>query len=236
MPRRLSLALIGLLLAAGALGACRDQGGEGEYFAISGKLFEFNYRLAKATYIVTLNPLQPMDGNQVAVVSFENPAGGDPLVIEQKIWPKLRAHNAGEPAAHLRRQGQALRRIDPHPGRRRVGAAEARHHHHIVARPVDPAGPGAGRRPGLRAQRGSGGPSGRPPARPGEAGLPRQGVGAPTASESGESRCGGAARTPDDAQDFAMKCSALRHIRSLVRPALERRLLFCTAEPILFDA
>jgi hypothetical protein len=89
MPRRLSLALIGVLLAAGALGACRDQGGEGEYFAISGKLFEFNYRLAKATYIVTLNPLQPMDGTQVAVVSFENPAGGEPLVIEQKIWPKL---------------------------------------------------------------------------------------------------------------------------------------------------
>jgi hypothetical protein len=89
MPRGLSLALIGLFLAAGALGACRDQGGEGEYFAISGKLFEFNYRLAKATYIVTLNPLQPMDGSQVAVVSFENPAGGDPLVIEQKIWPKL---------------------------------------------------------------------------------------------------------------------------------------------------
>ena len=121
MPRRLSLALIGLLLAAGALGACRDQGGEGEYFAISGKLFEFNYRLAKATYIVTLNPLQPMDGSQVAVVSFENPAGGEPLVIEQKIWPKLAAHDAGEPAAHLRRQGQALRRVDPHQGRRRVG-------------------------------------------------------------------------------------------------------------------
>ena len=73
MARRLSLALIGLLFAAAALGACRDQGGEGEYFAISGKLFEFNYRLAKATYIVTLNPLQPMDGSQTAVVTLREP-------------------------------------------------------------------------------------------------------------------------------------------------------------------
>ena len=45
---------------------------------ISGKLFEFNYRLASATYVVTLNPLQPMDGTQTAVGTFENPAGGEP--------------------------------------------------------------------------------------------------------------------------------------------------------------
>ena len=89
MARRSSLPVIGLLLAGAALGACRDEGGKGEYFAISGKLFEFNYRLAKATYIVTLNPMQPMDDSQVAVASFENPAGGEPLVIRQKIWPKL---------------------------------------------------------------------------------------------------------------------------------------------------
>ena len=89
MPRRLSFALIGLLVAAGALGACRDQGGKGEYFAISGKLFEFNYRLGIATYVITLNPLRPVGEGQVAVVSFQNPAGGDPIIVNQKIWPKL---------------------------------------------------------------------------------------------------------------------------------------------------
>ncbi|TIT75910.1 MAG: hypothetical protein E5W56_15745, partial [Mesorhizobium sp.] len=26
---------------------------------------------------------------QVAVVNFQNPAGGDPIVVNQKIWPKL---------------------------------------------------------------------------------------------------------------------------------------------------
>ena len=89
MARNLSLPVIGLLLAAGALGACRESGKEGEYFALSGKLFEFNYRLAKATYVVTLNPLKPVGEGQVAVASFENPAGGEPIVIQQKIWPKL---------------------------------------------------------------------------------------------------------------------------------------------------
>ncbi|AZO10127.1 MULTISPECIES: hypothetical protein [unclassified Mesorhizobium] len=76
------------LLAATVLGACRDSGKE-QLFAISGKLFEFNYRLGIATYVITLNPLRPMGEGQVAVVSFQNPAGGDPIIVNQKIWPKL---------------------------------------------------------------------------------------------------------------------------------------------------
>jgi hypothetical protein len=90
MPRISARALlVGMILAAAAaLGACRDSG-EGELFAISGKLFEFNYRLGIATYVITLNPLRPMGEGQVAVVRFQNPAGGDPLEVRQKIWPKL---------------------------------------------------------------------------------------------------------------------------------------------------
>ncbi|RWH33649.1 hypothetical protein, partial [Mesorhizobium sp.] len=56
---------------------------------ISGKLFEFNYRLGIATYVITLRPLRPMGEGQIAVVNFQNPAGGDPLIVNQKIWPKL---------------------------------------------------------------------------------------------------------------------------------------------------
>ena len=91
MPRRLSRSiLVGVALAAAmALGACRDTGkGEGKLFEISGKLFVFNYRLARATYVVTLRPLQPMGDGQVAVASFQDPAGGAPFVVEQKVWPK----------------------------------------------------------------------------------------------------------------------------------------------------
>lgn len=90
MPRLfLRALLVGMVLvAASALGACRDSGKQ-ELFAISGKLFEFNYRLGIATYVITLNPLRPVGEGQVAVVSFQNPAGGDPIEVRQKIWPKL---------------------------------------------------------------------------------------------------------------------------------------------------
>jgi hypothetical protein len=90
MPDRFSrsIALGVALIAAVTLGACRDTGKD-QLFAISGKLFEFNYRLAIATYVITLKPLRPMVDGQIAVVSFQNPAGGDPLVVNQKIWPKL---------------------------------------------------------------------------------------------------------------------------------------------------
>lgn len=77
-----------VLVAALALGACRESGAD-KLFEISGRLFEFNYRLGIATYVITLNPLKPMREGQVAEVTFENPAGGEPIAVSQKIWPKL---------------------------------------------------------------------------------------------------------------------------------------------------
>ncbi|MER8482789.1 hypothetical protein [Mesorhizobium sp. M1322] len=88
------------LVAATVLGACRDTGkdSEGRLFEISGKLVVFNYRLARATFVVTLRPLQPMGEGQAAVASFQNPAGGEPLIVEQKIWPKLGKVSLESPA------------------------------------------------------------------------------------------------------------------------------------------
>jgi hypothetical protein len=84
--RRLcAVALLGMAVLAG----CRDTGAPGDYFEISGKLFSFNYRVATAVYIVTLRPVQPMQQGQVVVATFENPAGGEPIVVEQKVWPNL---------------------------------------------------------------------------------------------------------------------------------------------------
>lgn len=86
VPRAfLVLALFGML----GVSACRESGGEGEYFRIDGKIFVFNYRVATATYLVNLVPLRPVEEGQMAVVSFEDPAGGEPLVVRQKIWPKM---------------------------------------------------------------------------------------------------------------------------------------------------
>ncbi|EHK57873.1 hypothetical protein [Allomesorhizobium alhagi] len=87
--KRASLTLALPFFAALALGACRDTGAEGEYFEIAGKLFVFNYRVATATYLVNLRPLQPLREGETAVASFEDPAGGEPIVVRQKIWPKL---------------------------------------------------------------------------------------------------------------------------------------------------
>ena len=88
MLRRKSAAALLMLLGL-ALGGCRETGGEEEFFKVSGKLFVFNYRVATATYLVTLKPLRPMDGSQTAVAAFEDPAGGDAIVVRQKVWPQL---------------------------------------------------------------------------------------------------------------------------------------------------
>ena len=76
MPKRSFLLTALALLAVLGVSACRDSGGEGEYFALDGKLFVFNYRIATATYLVNLVPIKPVEEGQTAVASFENPAGG----------------------------------------------------------------------------------------------------------------------------------------------------------------
>lgn len=86
---RRMLAGLALLPLIAATGGCRESGGEGEFFAISGKVFVFNYRVATATYLVTLRPLQPMDGGQTVVATFEDPQGGAPILVRQKVWPQL---------------------------------------------------------------------------------------------------------------------------------------------------
>jgi hypothetical protein len=79
-----------VLLAAGlAVASCRDTGGEGEYYRLDGKIFVFNYRNATATYLVNIAPVKPPAEGEIAVVSFEDPAGGAPLVVREKIWPKF---------------------------------------------------------------------------------------------------------------------------------------------------
>ena len=100
MPeRRRSTLRFAAAIVAGllALAACRDSGGEGEWFAVKGKLFEFNYRLGIATYVITLDALQPFGEGNFAVVHFEDPAGGEPLVLRQRLWPKLRHQTVTSP-------------------------------------------------------------------------------------------------------------------------------------------
>ena len=82
---RLLFCLLSFALALAA--SCRDSGKGGEYFVLDGKLFVFNYRVATATYLVNIKAVKPVGEGQVAVVSFEDPAGGAAIVVREKIWP-----------------------------------------------------------------------------------------------------------------------------------------------------
>lgn len=60
-----------------------------DYISVNGKIFIFNIKLARAYYMLDLNRLQATPDNSVATAEFENPAGGPPLVTEQKVFPKM---------------------------------------------------------------------------------------------------------------------------------------------------
>ncbi len=77
------------LVAAVVVAGCRDTGRDGALFEIAGKLFVFNYRVATATYLVNLKQVSPLPEGLTAVASFEDPAGGDAIVVRQKVWPRL---------------------------------------------------------------------------------------------------------------------------------------------------
>ncbi len=100
MTRRSAAFLLCLIGVA----ACRESGAEGEFYAVSGKLFIFNYRVARATYLVTLRPLKPMRDGDVAVAVFEDPAGGSPIEVRQKIWPRLDKVSLESPPVHCVRK------------------------------------------------------------------------------------------------------------------------------------
>jgi len=80
-------ALIVMVLAAGLIGGCRDTGKDGEHFVLDGKLVVFNYRVATATFLLNVKPVGQVGEGEMAVVSFEDPAGGEPIIVREKIWP-----------------------------------------------------------------------------------------------------------------------------------------------------
>lgn len=80
--------MIFALLAAAAIAGCQRDSGP-DPLKLTGKMFVFNYRLAYATYMITLNRTEPVPDGCTVVATFENPAGGNPLRLERKLFPKL---------------------------------------------------------------------------------------------------------------------------------------------------
>ncbi len=58
-----------------------------EPLKVSGKVFIFNYRVAQATYVITLARNGPLPDESFTVTQFENPAGGAPIETRTKIFP-----------------------------------------------------------------------------------------------------------------------------------------------------
>jgi hypothetical protein len=77
--------LIAAMTAGLLLAACQRQAEN--LVEVTGHLFVFNYRNASATYLLTLKKTAPIPDGSVIVAEFENPQGGAPLVLNQKIFP-----------------------------------------------------------------------------------------------------------------------------------------------------
>ena len=84
---RLLAMAIALALSLALAGCQRESGADP--LQLTGKMFVFNYRLAYATYVVTLNRTEPLPDGATVTAEFENPAGGAPLVTTRRLFPKL---------------------------------------------------------------------------------------------------------------------------------------------------
>lgn len=79
--------ILPVLLAGLLLSACQREAED--YISVKGKVFIFNIRVARAFYMLTLNRLPSTPDDAVVVAEFEDPAGGPPLIVEQKVFAKM---------------------------------------------------------------------------------------------------------------------------------------------------
>lgn len=96
MRKRWVVAMMTLI----ALAACQRDTADQDVVELSGKIFVFNYRVARATYLVTLRRLAPLPEGGVAEASFEDPRGGPSLTVEQKLFPAMEKIVLESPAIH----------------------------------------------------------------------------------------------------------------------------------------
>ncbi|MBX3598033.1 MAG: hypothetical protein KF874_10740 [Rhizobiaceae bacterium] len=71
--------------AIAALAGCRDSGPADNY-ALDGRLVVFNYRVATARFLVNLKHLRTPSAGETAIARFEDPSGGAPIELREKIW------------------------------------------------------------------------------------------------------------------------------------------------------
>ncbi|MGQ7791666.1 hypothetical protein ACUN0C_04575 [Faunimonas sp. B44] len=75
-----------LLAVLLALVACSEDG-DRPYLEVAGGGFVFNYRNAEASYGLVLKPLRPLPEGSTVEARFEDPAGGEPIVVRTSVVP-----------------------------------------------------------------------------------------------------------------------------------------------------
>ena len=80
------IGLVAVLMAIGL--ATREDIASKPYLKIAGSGFIFNYRVADAFYGFTAVVQKPVKAYSQIVASFENPAGGLPIMVRQVVTPR----------------------------------------------------------------------------------------------------------------------------------------------------
>lgn len=89
-----------------ALAACQRET-ESKLVEFSGHIFVFNYRLSRANYVVTLNPIAELPKNGMAIASYDNPRGGAPLETRQPLYPAMQKIVLESPDVQCVREGRS---------------------------------------------------------------------------------------------------------------------------------
>jgi len=78
------------------LAACSSEE-SGPYFEIGGGGFIFNYRIAEATAGVIVVPKRTLPEDGTLKATFQNPSGGEPLVMVQEVSPTKKRYDFDTP-------------------------------------------------------------------------------------------------------------------------------------------
>lgn len=87
-PARVIMAAVALLAVLAAIGwATRQDPQDKPLLAILGGGFMFNYRVAEVFYGFTAQVTKPLETGSVIEARFENPAGGEDLIVRERVSP-----------------------------------------------------------------------------------------------------------------------------------------------------
>ncbi|SCX26956.1 hypothetical protein DSM25558_4129 [Agrobacterium sp. DSM 25558] len=100
--------VVALAIATLSLCACQREE-QREIVSVSGRMFVFNYRVATATYLVTLQPTAPIREGSSIEASFENPRGGEAFTINEPLFPKSPKIVLQSPPVECVKEGRAYR-------------------------------------------------------------------------------------------------------------------------------